>query len=235
MTSFTESEIEVFSLEELGRQGFTCIPGPVIAPDAEPAQGALFPEMEKRSSYGDVVLKRTLGEAIDRLNPTLPVSARQEALKASLSVFSPQLIDANETFHRLLTEGVPVTIQKDGQERGERVWLVDFQNPGNNVFFAINQFTVKENNQNKRPDIILFVNGLPLVVIELKNPADHAATIRKAYDQIQPTRPLSPLSSTITPSVSSPTASRPGREPYHRPSAGSRHGGPSTAPENPRT
>jgi len=185
MTSFTESEIEIFSLEELGKQGYTCIPGPVIAPDAEPAQSSLFPELERRSSYADVVLKRTLEEAIVRLNPTLPVSARQEALKAALSVFSPQLIDANESFHRLLTEGVPVIIQKDGQERGERVWLIDFQNPGNNVFFAINQFTVKENNQNKRPDIILFVNGLPLVVIELKNPADHAATVRKAYDQIQ--------------------------------------------------
>ena len=85
----------------------------------------------------------------------------------------------------MLAEGVPVTVQKDGQERGERVWLVDFQNPENNVFFAINQFTVIERNQNKRPDVILFVNGLPLVVIELKNPADEHATIRKAYDQIQ--------------------------------------------------
>ena len=85
----------------------------------------------------------------------------------------------------MLAEGVPVTVQKDGQERGERVWLVDFQNPENNVFFAINQFTVIEHNQNKRPDVILFVNGLPLVVIELKNPADKHATVRKAYDQIQ--------------------------------------------------
>ena len=85
----------------------------------------------------------------------------------------------------MLADGVPVSIQKKGQERGERVWLVDFQNPQNNVFFAINQYTVEEHNQNKRPDIILFVNGLPLVVIELKNPADEQATIRKAYDQIQ--------------------------------------------------
>jgi len=80
---------------------------------------------------------------------------------------------------------VPVTVRKDGQDRGERVWLVDFQNPENNVFFSINQFTIIERNQNKRPDIILYVNGLPLVVIELKNPADAHATIRKAYDQIQ--------------------------------------------------
>ena len=185
MTAFTESKIEVFSLDELKHQGFSYIPGPSIAPDADPTQAPLFPELEKRASYGDVVLKHTLEQAIDRLNPTLPVSARQEALKAVLSVFSPQLIDANEAFHTMLAEGVPVTTQKDGQERGERVWLVDFQNPENNDFFAVNQFTVIENNQNKRPDVILFVNGLPLVVIELKNPADAHATVRKAYDQIQ--------------------------------------------------
>ena len=192
MTAFTESEIEIFSLDELKQHGFSYIPGPSIAPDAEATQDFLVAEPaasygvpEKRATYGDVVLKHTLEQAINRLNPTLPESARQEALKAALSVFSPQLIDANEAFHKMLAEGVPVTVQKDGQERGERVWLVDFQNPENNVFFAINQFTVIEHNQNKRPDVILFVNGLPLVVIELKNPADEHATVRKAYDQIQ--------------------------------------------------
>ncbi len=185
MTAFTESEIEVFSLDELGKLDFSYIPGPSIAPDADTGQVSLFPEAEKRASYGDVILKRTLEEAIDRLNPTLPLSAREEALKQVLSVYSPQLIDGNESFHKLLAEGVPITTYKDGQERGEKVWLIDFQNPGNNDFFAINQFTVIEQNQNKRPDVILFINGLPLVVIELKNPADEHATIRKAYDQIQ--------------------------------------------------
>ena len=192
MTAFTESEIEIFSLDEVKRLGFSYIPGPSIAPDVEATQGFLvaespppYGEPEKRTSYGDVVLRHTLEQAINRLNPALPEMARQEAIKAALSVFSPQLIDANEAFHKMLTEGVPVTMQKDGQERGERVWLVDFQNPENNVFFAINQFTVSERNQNKRPDVILFVNGLPLVVIELKNPADEHASIRKAYDQIQ--------------------------------------------------
>ncbi len=192
MNSFTESEIEIFSLDELKRLGFSYIPGPSLAPDAEAAQGSMvaesrapYGEPEKRASYGDVVLRHTLEQAINRLNPALPETAQQEALKAALSVFSPQLIDANEAFHKMLAEGVPVTAQKDGQERGERVWLVDFQNPEHNVFFAINQFTVAERNQNKRPDVILFVNGLPLVVIELKNPADEHASIRKAYDQIQ--------------------------------------------------
>jgi len=192
VSKFTESEIEIFSLDELKQLGFSYILGPSIAPDAEATQGFLLGEPaspyggpEKRATYGEVVLKRTLEQAIHRLNPAVPDTARQEALKAVLSVFSPQLIDANEAFHKMLAEGVPVTAQKDGQERGERVWLVDFQNPENNVFYAINQFTVIERNQNKRPDVILFVNGLPLVVIELKNPADKHATVRKAYDQIQ--------------------------------------------------
>ena len=183
MTAFTESEIEILSLDELKRLGFSYITGPSLAPDAEAAHGSMV--AESRVPYGDVVLRHTLEQAINRLNPALPETARQEALKTALAVYSPQLIDANEAFHDMLAEGIPVTVRKDGQERGERVWLVDFQNPEHNVFFAINQFTVLEHNQNKRPDVILFVNGLPLVVIELKNPADEQATVRKAYDQIQ--------------------------------------------------
>ena len=190
MTAFTESEIEVFSLDELKKTGFTYFAGPSLAPDEGipsfiEATPSPYGIPEKRESYGEVVLKHTLEKAIKKLNPSIPESARQEALKKVLTVYSPQLIDANEAFHKMLTEGVPVTIRKDGQERGERIWLVDFQEPDNNVFFAINQFTVEERNQNKRPDIILFVNGLPLVVMELKNPADEQATVRKAYDQIQ--------------------------------------------------
>ncbi len=193
MAAFTESEIEEFSLEELIGLGFSYVPGPSIAPDVLPAQQTLFVaepaapfgEIEKRADFNDVVLKHTLEKTIDRLNPTIPEHGRQEALKAVMSVFSPQLIASNENFHKYLAEGVPVTIQKDGQERGEKVWLVDFQKPENNFFVAINQFTVVERNQKKRPDVILFINGLPLVVIELKNPADPQATVRKAFDQIQ--------------------------------------------------
>ncbi|MBI5244913.1 MAG: type I restriction endonuclease subunit R [Elusimicrobia bacterium] len=192
MIKFTESEIESFSLDELRHLGFSYIPGPSIAPDAEAVDGFLLANLtppyaapEKRDSYDEVILKSALESAIERLNPKIHPSARQEALKAVLSVYSPQLIDANEAFHKMLAEGVPVDVRKGGQDRGERVWLVDFQNPEKNVFFSINQYTVIERNQNKRPDVILYVNGLPLVVIELKNPADADATIRKAYDQIQ--------------------------------------------------
>ncbi len=217
MKTFTESEIEIFSLDEIKQLGFSYIPGPSIAPlsacgaqagDVEAAQGFMVAEPapaygvpacaphadrpEKRGSYSDVVLRHTLENAINRLNPALPETARHEAMKAALSVYSPQLIDANETFHKMLAEGVPVTVRKEGQERGERVWLVDFQNPENNSCFAINQYTVQERNQNKRPDVILFINGLPLVVIELKNPADEHATIRKAFDQIQTYKAIIP-------------------------------------------
>jgi type I restriction enzyme R subunit len=116
VTAFTESEIEILSLEELKKLGFSYVPGPSIAPDVEAIQGQLVaePELsyggpEKRASYEDVILKHTLEHAINRLNPALLASARQEALKTVLSVYSPQLIDANESFHKLLTEGVPLT------------------------------------------------------------------------------------------------------------------------------
>ena len=192
MNRFTESEIEIFSLSELKGLGYSYIPGPSIAPDGDAQQGLFTADPApayvapgKRKDYGEVVLKDTLEEAIARLNPQIPSAARAEALKAVLAVYSPQLIAANEAFHKMLAEGVPVSVRKDGADRGERVWLVDYQQPQNNVFFAINQFTIVERNQNKRPDIILYVNGLPLVVVELKNPADANATIRKAFDQIQ--------------------------------------------------
>jgi type I restriction enzyme R subunit len=194
MTHFTESEIEHLALEEFSRLGFSVVAGPTIAPEDtgidskmnfRVAEEHAAYGLAKRKDFGIVILEDELSKAIDRLNPTIPIFAREQALKTVLSIYSPQLIDTNEAFHKLLAAGVPVSIQKDGQERGEKVWLLDFQNPSKNVFHAINQFTIEERNKNKRPDIILFVNGLPLVVVELKNPADVQATIRKAYDQIQ--------------------------------------------------
>lgn len=191
MSSFTESEIEAFSLSELQNIGFEYVPGPSITAENKSAKFTSTAETEmpygeeKRQGYGDVILKHSFELAIKRLNPAIPETARQQATKTVLSIFSPQLIDADEIFHKYLTEGIPVDVMIGGQVRGERVWLVDFQNPENNSFLAVNQFTIVEHNQNKRPDIILFVNGLPLIVIELKNPAETQATVRKAYDQIQ--------------------------------------------------
>ena len=182
----TESEIEKFAFELLERFDYDYLYGPDIAPDGD---------RQERASFEDVLLLERLQTALRRINPTLPASAIEDAVKQIQRIHSPELIANNETFHRMLTEGVTVSYQKDlpasagqaggTQERGDLVWLVDFNNPENNDFVVCNQFTVVENNVNKRPDVILFVNGLPLVVIELKNPADENATVKSAFKQIQ--------------------------------------------------
>ena len=125
MRTFTESEIESFSIDELKRLGFSYVPGPAIAPDGEAGAVSMVAEFAapyglswKRDSYEDVVLKPALEQAVDRLNPAVAQEVRQEALKAVLAVYSPQLINANEAFHSMLAEGVLVTTHKDGQERG---------------------------------------------------------------------------------------------------------------------
>lgn len=175
MTSLTESAIEELAIELLKQQGFAYLHGSIIAFDGD------SPE---RSSYADVILEGRLAKAIDSLNPDIPAAQRMAALKEIQRIQSPDLLANNETFHRLLTEGVPVSVQKDGDERGERVWLVDFEHPLNNDFLVVNQFTIIENNHNRRPDLILFVNGLPLVVIELKNATDPNATVLSAFKQL---------------------------------------------------
>ena len=176
MSKLTESAIEELTINLLEGQGYKYIYAPNIAPDGEKPE---------RRDYGEVLLIARLEEAVRRINSKLPPAALQTAIKDVQRINSPDLLTNNETFHRLLTEGVKVSIQKDGQERGEIVWLIDFAKPDNNDFLVANQFRVIENNQNKRPDLVLFVNGLPLVVIELKNAADENATIRAAWRQIE--------------------------------------------------
>ncbi len=174
--SLTESEIETLAIERLQVLGYSYVYAPEIAPDSA------TPE---RESFADVILDKRLRKAIARINPTLPVAALDEAIKTIQRISSPELLANNEAFHRLLTEGVNVSYQKDGNTRGDLVWLIDFANPDNNEFVVANQFTIIENNQNKRPDVILFVNGLPLVVIELKNAADENTTLTSAYKQLE--------------------------------------------------
>ena len=178
----TESQIESFAIDLLSKQGFSYLYGPDFAPDSDNPM---------RSSFEDVIIPGLLKKAVDRINSSIPEDARTDAIKQVMRLSSPELINANETFHRMLTEGITVNYQKNGNKRGDLVWLVDFKNPENNDFTAINQFTVIESSPsgdrgvNKRPDIILFVNGIPLVVIELKNPADEKATVKSAFRQIQ--------------------------------------------------
>lgn len=188
MTSrITEFDIEALAIELLENQGYQYIYGPDIAPDTETPLplGEAGVRGSARRSFEDVLLLDRLKSAVARINPTVSEDAREDAIKQIERLSSPDLIANNEAFHRLLTEGVKVNYQKDGQSRGDLVWLVDFHNPENNDFYVVNQFTIIENHVNKRPDIILFVNGLPLVVIELKNPADENATIHSAFNQLQ--------------------------------------------------
>src|SRR5690606_12832065 len=115
----------------------------------------------------------------------IPAEAKQEAFNQVLRINSPDLLTNNEAFHKLLTEGIKVSYRKDGASRGDIVWLIDFENAKNNEFLVTNQFTIIEDNRTKRPDVLIFVNGLPLVIIELKNATDENATIKSAFKQIQ--------------------------------------------------
>lgn len=175
MENLNENAIEILAIERLRALGYEYIYAPNIAPDG------ITPE---RESFADVLLINRLQAAVKRINPTIAQPALDEAIKVIQRISSPELLANNETFHRLLTEGVNVSYQKDGNQRGDLVWLVDFINPQNNDFVVANQFKIIENNQNKRPDVILFVNGIPLVVIELKNATDENATIKSAYQQL---------------------------------------------------
>ena len=179
----TENEIELLAIDLLQKQGYEYINGADIAPES------VSPE---RDTFDQVVLKQRLENAVRRINSTISIDAQQDAVKQILRIASPDVLTNNEEFHRLLTEGIPVTTRVDGQDRGDLVFLVDFENPFNNEFLVVNQFTIVENGVNKRPDIILFVNGLPLVVIELKNATDQKTTIQSAFRQIETYKAMIP-------------------------------------------
>ncbi len=173
----TEDHVEEATLQILQEDlSYNYIYGPDISPDGKTPQ---------RVSYQEVVLVEKLRDAVQKINPDIPKGARDEAIKKVLRTSNPKQILDNQNFHKFLVEGVPVEYRKDGKIKHDSVWLIDFGNPNKNEFLAINQFTIIENNVNKRPDIILFINGLPLVVMELKNIADEKATITDAYNQLQ--------------------------------------------------
>ena len=172
----TEDQLEQETLAWLVELGYAVHSGYDIAHDGADPQ---------RASYRQVVLPFRLREAIQRLNPNIPTAAREDALQRVLDLGIPALLSANRAFHKLLVGGVPVQYQRDGETVGDFVRLVDWADATRNEFWAVNQFTIKGAHHTRRPDIILFVNGLPLVLVELKNPADEAADIWKAYDQIQ--------------------------------------------------
>ncbi len=176
----TEDQLEQETLAWLADVGYTPLYGPELAPDGS---------MPERANYQQVLLVERLRGAIARLNPDMPRAAREDALQQVRDLGIPALLSANRRFHQLLVAGVPVEYQKDGETRGDLARLIDWSDPSNNEWLAVNQFSIKgqvnKNAHTRRPDIILFVNGLPLVLLELKNPADQNADIWKAFDQIQ--------------------------------------------------
>lgn len=180
MQKLNEAAIETLAIHLLQAQGYTYIHAPDIAPDSD------TPE---RSRYDDIFLTPRLEQALRRINPNIAPDILQTALKQIQRTQSPDLLASNEAFHRLLTEGVNVSYQQNGNERGALIWPIDFTNPDNNEFIVANQFTViaqhTHGHQNKRPDLVLFVNGIPLVVIELKNATDENATLKTAYQQLE--------------------------------------------------
>ena len=176
MTKLTESTIENWAIELLQAQGYTYLYGPDMAPESATAE---------RARYDEVVLVERLRAAVRRINPLIPIAAQDEAIAQVLRIASPDVLANNEAFHRLLTEGVPVTVQVGGESRGDFVRLVDFDAVDMNDFVVVNQFTITHNHQSKRPDVVVFVNGLPLVVLELKNAADENASVNSAHRQLE--------------------------------------------------
>ncbi|MFA7588241.1 MAG: type I restriction endonuclease subunit R, partial [Novosphingobium sp.] len=177
MTGFSEDVVEQASIEILQDLGWNYLHGSVIAPDGVAAE---------RQAFSDVILLPRLEKAVADLNPTLPEAARSEAIRRLLTSETGSLVEENRRIHRLLTDGVPVEYRNaDGRIVGDKVWLIDFNKVEANDWLAVNQFTVVEGTQNRRPDIILFVNGLPLAVLELKNAAAENATIVDAFHQLQ--------------------------------------------------
>lgn len=175
--TLNESIVENAALEWFGDLGYAIGTGPDIAP-GEPAA--------ERSSFSDVILMSRLQDAIRRLNPQIPPEAQDEALRKVVRLDTASFIGNNRAFHKMLRDGVEVEYSRlDGSIAGDRVRLVDFGRPAANDWFAVNQFTVIESQHNRRPDVVIFVNGLPLAIIELKNAADAEATIWSAYSQLQ--------------------------------------------------
>ncbi|AUD13078.1 MULTISPECIES: type I restriction endonuclease subunit R [unclassified Planococcus (in: firmicutes)] len=170
--AFNEEFLELAAIEVLQELGYDYIHGPELH------------ESGMRKDYREVIIESKLRDALGFLNPGIPGEAIEEAYRRIVAFPSPALIENNREFHELLVDGIDVTFRRDGEIRTEKVFIVDFENITRNDFLVVNQFTVIEH-ENRRPDLLVFVNGLPLVVIELKNLSDEAVGVEQAYNQIQ--------------------------------------------------
>ena len=177
MTTITEADVEEAALAWLADLGWGVAHWPDIAPDTLNAE---------RDDYAQVVLERRLRDSLAELNPSLPVYALDDAYRKLTRPEGSTLEARNREFHRMLVNGVEIEYREvGGRVRGELVRVIDFDVPANNDLLAVNQFTVTENRYTRRPDVVLFVNGLPLGLMELKNPTDEEATIWSAWQQLQ--------------------------------------------------
>lgn len=177
--NITESTIEQATLDWFKELDYSILYGPDIAP------GELFSE---RANYGDVILSERLRNALTTINPEIPPEAIEDAHRKLTRVIheAPNLYVNNHYFHRILTEGLDIEYRNsEGRIVGDKVWLIDFENIDNNDWLVVNQFTVIEGQNNRRPDVVVFINGLPLGLIELKNPGDEEATVKTAFNQFQ--------------------------------------------------
>jgi type I restriction enzyme R subunit len=217
VSGFTESVVEKAALAWLAAIGWTIKHGPEIAP------GELAAE---RSDFGDIVLAQRLRDALARLNPTLPPEALEEAFRRLTRPEGADPVARNRAVHRLLVDGVTVEYRtRSGEIRGAQAKVIDYDEPGANDWLAVNQLGVIEGKHSRRPDVVLYVSGLPLAVIELKNAADENATIWGAFNQIQTTRPRSLRSSPPTPWSWCPMASWRGSAHSRLGESGSSRGG----------
>ncbi len=172
----TEDELEQITIEWFERLGYRFFRGEEIAPDGPNPQ---------RMTYSDVFLEHRFRDAIARINPHLDRDALDEVARKILRLSSPSIFENNHAFHRYLTKGVGVMVKKNGGIRGEVAWLVDYANPENNDLVVVNQFTITHGNEKRRPDLVVFLNGIPIAVIELKKPGDPSATTKKAWNQFE--------------------------------------------------
>lgn len=177
MSAFNENVVELAALDYFAELGYRRVHGPEVAPGESGAE---------RESYEDVMLWGRLRDALRRIDPGADAALVAEAVKTVRRAESQSPIDENARLHKLITEGVPVEHRgDDGLLRTTRLWLVDFDEPENNDWVAVNQFTIVENGKNRRPDVLVMVNGLPLALLELKNPAAEHATLKSAWNQVQ--------------------------------------------------
>ena len=175
MAVISEDHIEQILIQEFKDLGYIYVNGADISPDG----------ISQEREFDEVVLRARLEEAVIRINPNVPSEASEEAIKKVLRSESPSLIQNNYQFHKYLTEGVDIEYRNGDRIIGDKVWLVNYEDTTQNEYLVVNQLTIIENNVNKRPDVILYVNGLPLVVIELKNAVDENATLQSAFNQLQ--------------------------------------------------